>query len=220
MRIYLDLDGPVLDVSERYWRIHVDVLRSLGKPWLTQADYWEAKREKTPIAEILSRAGSRAVEKEYTSKRLKLLESPQYLRYDTIRPEVGAFLSGTKAHELPVLVTLRNSRESLMWQLQQLRLIDCFSAILTTNKQKTPRWTLKRELIESFRGEFEEKAILVGDTETDILAGKSLGYKTVGVTFGIRSEVTLQNSDPDVLCRTAVEMVGYISAHGSVPSET
>ena len=39
--------------------------------------------------------------------------------------------------------------------------------------------------------------ILIGDTETDIEAGKHLGYTTIAITNGIRNEKILKCSDPD-----------------------
>jgi phosphoglycolate phosphatase len=42
-------------------------------------------------------------------------------------------------------------------------------------------------------------ALIVGDTEVDIRAGKAVGIKTVAVTSGIRSRAALEAEGPDVI---------------------
>ena len=55
--IFLDLDGPVLDVSGRYHRIHRETVEALGGRPLPSPEYWEAKRNRVPESEILARTG-------------------------------------------------------------------------------------------------------------------------------------------------------------------
>ncbi|MGH1365676.1 MAG: HAD family hydrolase [Calditrichia bacterium] len=51
-----------------------------------------------------------------------------------------------------------------------------------------------------------QRAILVGDTKNDILAGKAAGIYTCGVSYGFRSRGVLQAFDPDFLVDTVSEL--------------
>ena len=46
---------------------------------------------------------------------------------------------------------------------------------------------------------YNKRSVIVGDTETDILAGKRFGLKTVAVTNGMRNRNFLKKYKPDVL---------------------
>jgi phosphoglycolate phosphatase-like HAD superfamily hydrolase len=47
---------------------------------------------------------------------------------------------------------------------------------------------------------------MVGDTETDICAGKMLGLMTIGVLNGIRTNHLLEEMDADVIIPSIMEL--------------
>ncbi|MFC0187456.1 pyrophosphatase PpaX [Fictibacillus aquaticus] len=55
-----------------------------------------------------------------------------------------------------------------------------------------------------------EKAIMVGDSKYDILAGKNAGTKTAGVAWTIRGQEYLQQFEPDVMLDSMTDLLNYL----------
>jgi phosphoglycolate phosphatase len=55
-----------------------------------------------------------------------------------------------------------------------------------------------------------KETMIVGDTELDILCGKNAGAITCGVTYGYRSEESLNNNNPDYLIDEIVKIQALI----------
>lgn len=116
----------------------------------------------------------------------------------------------------PVLVTLRHDPEALRWQLEGLGLRPLFSRVLSTpavaglGEQGRTKADLVREALgaQRFEGWF------VGDTATDILAGRELGLKTAAVTFGIRTAAEFAPLAPDRLLADPAELEGWARGLG------
>lgn len=75
------------------------------------------------------------------------------------------------------------------------------------NIKPHPEGLLK--VIEGF-GEKPENAVMVGDSNIDIEAGKNAGTYTCGVTYGLGDREALINSEPDVLIKDIKELLGHI----------
>lgn len=56
-----------------------------------------------------------------------------------------------------------------------------------------------------------ERTLMVGDSELDILCGKSAGTKTCAVTFGYRSKEDLANLNPDFMISDFSELLDYFN---------
>ncbi|MCH8276159.1 MAG: hypothetical protein IIA50_01265 [Bacteroidetes bacterium] len=54
MKIYFDLDGPILDVSERYYEVYKNSLPK-GSKVLNKKTYWNLKRAAVPEEIIFSK---------------------------------------------------------------------------------------------------------------------------------------------------------------------
>lgn len=202
MIIFLDLDGPIIDVSEKYYRVYVDILSRHNVPVLSKEEYWQAKREKTPDEVILKNTGFFCVE-SYRKERKDLIESDRYLLYDRLQDGALDVLNTLcRKHEL-VLVTLRSHPDQLKKELQYLHLDKYFAAVLTSPTETSPRWGVKVSLIKKYLdGKMITGGVMIGDTETDILAGNSLGCRTIGVLNGIRSRRLFKEAQPTYLVET------------------
>jgi phosphoglycolate phosphatase len=67
----------------------------------------------------------------------------------------------------------------------------------------------KVKLVESVLGDFNsvpENTVIVGDRREDIIAGKSNGIKTIGVTYGYGNKEEITNSSPDYICHNTYEI--------------
>ena len=198
--IFLDLDGPILDVSAKYYRVYSDILINAGYETLKKGEYWYNKRWKIPEIEILRKTGADTFFKEYQEKRLSLIESDFYLSFDRLQEAAFQVLEKlSKKHKL-ILVTLRKSAAQLNRQLADLGLNKFLSHVLTSGECSAPRWRIKYNLISDYLADVSfNRHVFIGDTETDIEAGKRLGFTTIAVSNGIRSEELLKKSQPDYI---------------------
>ncbi|MDR3640130.1 MAG: HAD hydrolase-like protein [Humidesulfovibrio sp.] len=198
--LFLDLDGPLLDVSAKYHRVYADILEEAGHNSLSLKDYWRAKQAKVPELEILRRTGAEGLFDTYRPLRKERIETDRYLALDRLQPGALAVLDMLRERFGLVLVTLRSSRVQLEKELAGLGLQERLDLVLSSGLETTPRWRIKHDMIlERFGSSAASAAAQVGDTETDILAAKALGIFAIGVLSGIRSETILREAGPDRL---------------------
>jgi phosphoglycolate phosphatase len=210
--VCFDLDGPILDVSERYYRLYSDFVKLRQGQLLSKEVYWGQKRRRIQDTAILQESGLRdnSVD-DYFLFRDKYIESPSYLQFDTIWPGVLELLGEFRGTFRLLLVTLRNRRENLLWQLRMLDILSFFEEVPSMAQNcHGNRSNIKAELVLDIVKRKSFSGWIIGDTETDILAGKALRLMTVGVGFGIRAEELLAQCGPDYLLRSPLELVTWI----------
>lgn len=215
MKLFFDLDGPILDVSERYFRVYCESLKKISHTPESKANYWSMKRQKVPDAAILGSSIDRDSVNRYISDRKKMIEDPAFLRYDNVWTELYPTYQRVFCKIPTVLVTLRNNPENLSKQLRDLNIDTWFEQILSYPRWEKSEdlWKIKVQLIlesGSLQDFFPEDCLFVGDTETDILAGKKLGMQTVAVGFGIRTRGILEKYQPDLLFDTPSEFEMFL----------
>ena len=203
---FLDLDGPILDVSLRHYRVYADSTASLGGTPISQAAFWSAKRLKTPDHELLGLSGLPAKNAAYQTLKLQGIETPSYLAHDRLQPQTKESLRQIALRYRLVLVTLRQSRSALQNQLAALELSPFFASILSGPADRRTGWETKCELIRSAGIVPGPDDFFAGDTETDILAGRALGVTTVAVCNGIREESILRQMSPDLIVLTLADL--------------
>lgn len=214
MIFFFDLDGPILDVSEKYYRAYADSLKELGRTALDKGEYWNLKRLKISDYVILSKTFSEHLLDEFMIRRNQLIEERELLKLDYVWPELRDTYQALFSKTPTVLVTLRTYSDRTSWQLKNFGIYSWFYAILSHPASGiSERWQVKVNLIEEsgfLKKVSAEDCVFVGDTETDILAGKKLGMKTVGVSFGIRVKELLLPSKPDLIFDTPMELSTYL----------
>ena len=202
--VFFDLDGPILDVSEKYYRLYCDLLHDEGRQPLSKAEYWDRKRRCVPDEAILRCSGLEGWSEEFRELFRARIESVQYLAHDKIWPGVWEMLCGLASRSSLVLVTLRCSTELLTWELGSMKLLPLFHDVLSTagNGTTHQRAATKASLVMRALGSPNPDAWFVGDTETDVCAGQLLGLRTAAVAFGIRSCERLAALSPDLILET------------------
>ncbi|MBO6516179.1 MAG: HAD family hydrolase [Bacteroidia bacterium] len=209
--IFFDLDGPILDVSEKYYQVYRHVLTELGFEPIDKDAYWTLKRKKEPVPNILGLSGAEHVLEQYRTKRNELIETKDFIRFDELQPDAQSILTELSENNTLILVTLRGSRTELMDELNNLDVLKHFETILSSGEKIDPRWKIKYNLINAH---FDNKPPLpswiIGDTETDILAGKNLGLNTIGVNSGIRSMERIQAVEPNHHIQDIRELRGIL----------
>jgi phosphoglycolate phosphatase-like HAD superfamily hydrolase len=200
MVIVWDLDGPLLNNKKKYHKVLVDSLRMLGlnRISLTEREYWDSKRRRISESESV---GFRN-EKEHDSFRAvrkALIETPFYLQFDVMQPGATTILRKIKklGHS-NVLLTMRNNSWALENQLIRLGIRKNFDMVLSSDGNDGD-WRNKSVLLNGtlLKQRDPNELLLIGDTEGDILASKSIGVKCVAVDYGIRCRELLEPYGPD-----------------------
>ena len=124
---------------------------------------------------------------------MELIETPDFLRLDQLQPKIKEVLNDwSKEHDL-FIVTMRNKRKGLLWQLEQFDILKYFKKVFNQDNN-IGNWKVKYNLI---RDSINENSIIIGDTEADIIAGQKLGISTIAVGCGIRKKDYLKELNPD-----------------------
>ncbi len=213
MVLFFDLDGPILDVSPRYVRLHRDLLDRYGFAGAYSSEYWQRKRAVVPEQDILAELGWSHIAPAYLAERQRLIESREYLEHDRPWPWATATLHRLRQIAPLVVVTARGRRDLLLEQLDRLSLGQYFTAILSeaagadvaAQKARLMRAYLERDLNGGDHW-------MVGDTEADVEAGRRLGLTTIAVLSGIRDEERLRAARPDSLINDIRELPVAVEA--------
>lgn len=198
MHYFVDLDGTLLDVSEKFYQTYYDILTMEHQPVLSKSLYWELKRNKA--SEELIRSLSSAQILNFGDKRRRIIETEAYQKLDTVHADVLPTLEYLKQRGTMVLVTLRHQHQYVLRQLKAYELDSYFDVILSAPGGDKPTWEVKVNLLtRHFEGQVPVKGVFIGDTEADILAGKTLHYYTVGVLNGMRNYEKMKSMGPNVI---------------------
>jgi phosphoglycolate phosphatase-like HAD superfamily hydrolase len=206
-----DLDGPLLDVSERYYRLYRDLVSAQDLSPLPKATYWRLKRRRVPEEAIFRRSGgTKNEEMEYAQLRLSRIESKAYLQYDKMWVGVPAMLRYLHRRALLLLATARRRHRLLEWQLGKLRIRSQFHRVLSIPPRSRSPWEAKATRVRGILGRSPYVGWFIGDTEVDVSVGRLLGLQTVAVAFGIRDTAALRLFNPDTLLATPGELVSWV----------
>lgn len=221
IRLITDFDGPIMDVSERYYRVYCYCLARVKRPdqavtQLTKQDFWTYKRAQVPEAEIGIRSGLDAEQAKIFAKlRKETVHTAPYLLYD--QPIPGAIDTLETVHRLGfdlAVMTMRRESE-LTEALERCDLGRFFRSdrryCLSNTYQKTADvkdkpLLMRRALLELPRAQ----NWMVGDTEADIVAAKTHGIPVIAVMSGIRDRHRLAQHSPDWIASNLAEALGII----------
>ena len=230
--VFCDFDGPIVDVSERYYQTYCLGLSAIKQAQLkasnttltlqplSKAQFWKMKRNRVADIEIAVRSGLPAeLFEPFMQQVEQLVNHPSLLRWDCLQPAALGALHYLKQHDMRlVLVTLRHPQQVQDFlRVQGLEsLIDEVYGALDVNAAFANRVAQKRELLgqaiaqQKAQGHFTQNSWMVGDTEADILAGQSAGLSTAALSCGVRSKTYLQHLRPskiyDCLMTAAIDL--------------
>lgn len=197
MNIFFDLDGTLLDVANRHYRVYCEVTESFGGKPLSREKYWMLKRNKAVWQKILPMSGVEAAkEKLFLDEFIKLIEHEDYLRIDQLFNGVDSLLGLLSSRHHCYLVSLRRNPDRLERQLEWLDIKRFFKQVLSGHSE-SEGYDVKIELLKSIPHQTGD--VIIGDTEADVKTGQALGLTTVAVLSGIRSREVLQELHPDYL---------------------
>ncbi|NMG59531.1 HAD family hydrolase [Geitlerinema sp. P-1104] len=217
-----DFDGPIADVSERYYRVYhecLDRMQDEDTPIqrLSKSEFWGLKRARVPEQEIGKRSGLNPEQaRKFAKLRRQLVHSQPYLKYDQLIP--GAIAALDRAQEAGIeltLMTMRRERE-LAEALSRFDVGRFFpderrycmgdDDVKTADTRDKPR-LMARAMTELPQ---YERLWMVGDTEADAIAANSQGIQFIGVLSGIRDRPSLQAHHPYKIVNTLSDAVDVL----------
>ena len=186
--LVFDLDGTLIEIGGRDYRVYADTLSEKGFIPLKFSEYWPLRRARTNIRNILSLSDcdSDLFFSFFLAERQKRIEQEDYLSLDRPFPETTNVLYQLRRLYACRLVTARHNIPATERQLKRLDLYDLFSSVHIVQESK--RETFNQ--IESVR-------FIIGDTENDIVPAQACGIPVIGITTGIRDKKTLSSFSPD-----------------------
>ena len=210
MMVLFDLDGTLIDITNRFYSVYCDIMDRYNKPKLTFLEYINCRKRHVSTKSILSKTTN--IEDFYTDfikERNGILESERYLKLDKLYPDSYETLDKLYGNNKMILVTLRMNKINTIKQLKNLSIHSFFNKILIGNHFGD--WNTKYDLIKNYHPNIiNENAIIVGDTEVDINAGKKLSIKTCFKQGGMRISELVISEKPDFVITNIKEIRGII----------
>lgn len=230
LTLFCDFDGPIVDVSDRYYHTYQIGLAEIQGFYrqqgiclpihcLDKEQFWQMKQERTPDPEIALRSGLQGGQINQFLDRVKeIVNRPDLLHQDQIQPGVKWALALLASQGVRlVLVTLRQQSQarqmlrsygvdglfSSVWGAE-----DDHAAYLNQSDHKTQ--LLQQAMAYSHRDGMTQ-SWMVGDTEADIVAGQAMGIPTIALTCGIRSNAYLQKFGPSRIHTDLLSAAHYLT---------
>jgi phosphoglycolate phosphatase len=231
MTVFCDFDGPLVDVSDRYYNTYCLALAKIQQSYpaasiqltpLSKEEFWQMKQERTPDIEIAKCSGLPvAAIDPFLTEVISLVNHPDLLHQDVIQPGVNWALEllhsqGTQL----ILVTLRDQHQARQI-LQTAKLDHLFNGIYGANNGIEVAYQnsieLKTQLLKQAATKHwpemvrrHHPAWVIGDTEADVWSGRNLNIPTIALTCGIRSHSYLQKQSPTVILADLVSASNHL----------
>ncbi|NJL35825.1 MAG: HAD family hydrolase [Leptolyngbyaceae cyanobacterium SM1_4_3] len=231
--VFCDFDGPIVDVSERYYSTYQLGLADVQATYeaegitlpvrvLSKTQFWQMKQDRVPDLEIAMRSGLQQAQIDLFLQRVgQIVNQPTLLHKDQLQLGVRWALAMLHAKGIRlVLVTLRCQTQAIQI-LQSYGLTHLFSSIWGTQDETAAYCNYadqKTRLLmaalaasqQEAASEFSMGAWMIGDTEADILAGQATGVPTIALTCGIRSRTYLEKFTPTCIYSDLLSATRYL----------
>jgi len=198
LRLFTDFDGPIVDVSDRYYRVYQRCLARCQRPGqaialLSQAEFWRLKRARVPERQIGELSGLDPEQAQrFARLRRETVHSLRYLNLDKPIPGAIAALERLQQHGFDLaVVTMRRERE-LAVPLDRYGLARFFPPerrfCIGATQVKLDDVRDKPPLLARAVAELPPATgvWMVGDTEADLLAAQSQQIPAIAVLSGLR----------------------------------
>lgn len=205
MNLFFDLDGTLLDVRLRLYRLFCDLA---GSAPVSFEQYWQLKKKGLLQKDILQQVLHYNEQQITTFQNswMQKVELQEYLRLDRLFSFTVPVLEACKSKNKNLyLVTARQNRINLEWQLQELKIHQFFTHIFQV-KGTMP----KHEPVAGALIPVQAQDLWIGDTAADIAAARQLGILSMAVRSGEQSEESLEAEHPDWMADNISQLVDYL----------
>ena len=230
LRLITDFDGPIVDVSERYYSVYKLCLEKNKRPdqkinQLSKSEFWQLKRSLTPEIEIGIISGlDREQAEKFALMRRQTVHQMEHLEKDRPLPEAIETLEKIQKLGFDLVVMTMRREKELTAALDRYDLQKFFP--------RDRRYCLGNEYVKT--GDVKDKPLLmaralrelppvndiwmVGDTEADIIAAKTHNIKVIGVLSGIRDRNNLERHQPDYIVNNIDSALKLIKERTTIDS--
>jgi phosphoglycolate phosphatase-like HAD superfamily hydrolase len=198
-KIFFDFDGPLNNVSKRYYAVHKILLKKLNiKHSINFQRYWKIKKSKKDL--IFFRKKNLLYKKKYYKLWKKIIEKNKFLKLDRLHLYSKRTLKTLKNKNYELyLITLRANKKNLLDQIKKYKIKKFFKKIILPKKNKkvgfSKYYSIKKNNFSL------SKSIIIGDTEEDIVAAKLLKIPSIAVLNGIRSKKLIGSYKPNYIIK-------------------
>ena len=208
--IFFDLDGTIVDSREAYLeaaRTAFHVMHQEPPSMATALEIPRRLEQKQPLNPII--AGD-------TQKFLKIYLSTYYsITAEKTKPipNIAIALEALSKKAKLALITMRNvPKQNVTAELTQFGIAQYFTHVVTAMDTHKPKPS-PEALIKTVKAIDVQicDCIIVGDSTSDIRAGKAAGAKTVAVLSGLFSRQELAKENPDLILKDATALPNFIA---------
>lgn len=203
--IVFDFDGTLVDPSARHYDVYLECAAQFKGTSLSKDVYWSLKREGTDWSDILQASGiASSLKEDYLQSFIPLIESASYLDKDELFSDSIDILEYFKNKYKLYLISLRRDEDALLDQLYSLGINSMFEKVFTGHSDSKEGSLIKKaDIIKEYN---IKDVIIIGDSESEIVAAKKLGAPSVVVTTGVRSRGYLERYKPDYIVDRLTEV--------------
>ncbi len=223
LRLITDFDGPIMDVSDRYYCVYQYCLQETRLPdqivhQLSKAEFWRLKRARIPEHKIGMMSGlDEQQARQFAHMRRTTVHNLPYLVHDKLIPGAVEALEKVQHLGFDLLVMTMRRKQALQTGFNQGDLARFFPEnrryMISNDYSKTTDIKDKSMLMRTALQELPPACDvwMVGDTEADLIAAKTHNVKVIGVLSGIRDRACLELYNPDLIVADFSEAVDAIA---------
>jgi phosphoglycolate phosphatase-like HAD superfamily hydrolase len=222
-RIFTDFDGPIMDVSERYYQVYLYCIQKIRQQnqaikTLSKAEFWQLKRSQVPEKEIAIMSGFDDQQQAIAFAHLRraTVHTHPYFAYDRLIPSAIPALHKAQQSDIDLAVMTMRRRRELEPVLDQYNLRRFFNSdhifcldddyVKTTDTQDKPK--LMQQAQRSLPPASQQW--MIGDTEADIYAAQSYNIPAIAVLSGIRNQQQLEKYQPSHILDDLSSAVNFL----------
>ncbi|MBW4652179.1 MAG: HAD family hydrolase [Kaiparowitsia implicata GSE-PSE-MK54-09C] len=221
LRIITDFDGPIMNVSERYYKVYQYCLEAVREPeqpiqQLSKSEFWDFKRSQLPEREIGQASGLTDEQAQaFATLRKQTVHTLPYLHHDSPIPGAVETLSYVQTLDIDLVVMTMRREQELDEALARCGLGRFFAAdrryCLSNDYVKTADIKDKPRLMARAMRELAPASTwMIGDTEADIAAAQAHNIPVIAVLSGIRDRSRLSLHNPNCIAANLQEAVSIV----------
>lgn len=213
--VFCDLDGPLIDVSRRYYKTYKLAIaetqyhyQTLGQTLqldpISEGRFWRMKRERIPDIDIAARTGFQDEQIEFFLNTVKgLVNQPLLLQEDQLQDWAIESLESLKAAGASLsLVTLR-AHDQAIQILKRFGIYHHFDYVRGARDELAAyenyadyKTSILVNLLNTMNLETRDAVWMIGDTEADVKSAQATGIGQIALSCGMRSIEYLQRLEP------------------------